>query len=190
VAELVNFLSSPGGPWSYPFRVPPLRSVEQRFSPQYDSVSAARRFLSSHLSEWGLQTLLWPAQLILSELATNSVLHAGTEFTVSMHLLTGRALRLEVGDGSSRLPRPRHYEADATTGRGVALVAELGHSWGVLQRPGGKTVWCELIASADDRGVTDEERSYEGADVDLDRWLTPSDTGDITEARLSWPAAA
>lgn len=128
--------------------------AEQTFAPETASVPAARHFLTAQLKKWDQTDLLWTAQLALTELATNCVLHAQTTFTVGLQLLPDGAIRLELIDGTTRAPRPRTHELDDTSGRGVALVAGLARSWGVQPHPSGKIVWCELVVGpADDLAV-------------------------------------
>lgn len=117
--------------------------AEVTLTPSASSVGAGREFLARTLAQWGCDDVEWPAMLVLSELATNAVLHAGTDFTVSLDLLDD-ALRLQVRDGSRRTPRVRHYGLDATTGRGLELVGTLAREWGVEPDGSGKTVWCVL----------------------------------------------
>lgn len=151
----------------------PLRSAEQSFPPRTGSVRAARHFLDEELERWQQQGLQWTAELLLSELATNAVLHAGTEFTVALLLLADGAVRIEVADRVRRVPRERRYDAEATTGRGIALVVHLSRAWGVDKQAGGKVVWCELAAESD--------RASEGCGltaagvVDLDAFLGADD---------------
>lgn len=160
---------------------PPASSTtaQQGFDPAFGSVAAARRFLATQLEKWNQQALLWAAQLVVSELTTNSVLHARTTFTVAVRLLPEGAVRLEVGDAVRRAPRQRHYGLDATTGRGVALVADLARSWGVEQHADGKVVWCELAQPLEAAGGPFAARSA-GVDadpglLDLDAFLGPDD---------------
>ena len=108
------------------------------------SVAEARRFLRTTLSDWDAEALEWRATQALSELVTNAVLHAGTAVTVRLELVGAGHLRLEVRDGSVRVPQQRRYGTQATTGRGIALVDGLSDRWGVDATGGGKTVWCEL----------------------------------------------
>ncbi|GAA3084130.1 hypothetical protein GCM10020254_30660 [Streptomyces goshikiensis] len=64
------------------------------------------------------------------------------------HSSTDGLLRLEVSDAGSGRPELRHPGADDERGRGLRLVDELSHRWGVSERAGGigKTVWSELKA--------------------------------------------
>lgn len=127
------------------------------------SVPAARRFVESIVTAWGHPDLGWSAALVVSELAANAALHARTPFTISVDTGEGGTLRLEVTDGSRRLPQQRVYGADATTGRGLRLVADIASSWGVVERDGGKTVWAVLDQSSITVTTTED---LDEADVD------------------------
>src|SRR5215218_870540 len=83
------------------------------------------------------------AGLLTSELATNAVMHAGTDFTLAADV--GReSLRVEVRDGSTELPEVRRPVAGAVGGRGLHLVQELSSGWGTDVEGRGKRVWFEL----------------------------------------------
>lgn len=153
------------------------RAVEQRFAPAPGSVGEARRFLTRTLADWDGEDLAWTAALLLSELATNAVLHAGSDgFSVALRLLEDGALRVELTDASVRPPRQRDYGTSATTGRGIALVDQLAREWGVAPRPGGKTVWCEVLPEppAPGRRPRSDEQEADPA-VDLDAFLSAED---------------
>ena len=110
---------------------------------------AARAFVAETLTAWNVQAdEVEAAQLVVSELVTNAVLHAAESPTISLDLhLTDGAVRVLVSDGSlgepdrTLRPDPRRGE----TGRGVWLVDAFAECWGT-ERHGrdGKTVWCEL----------------------------------------------
>lgn len=119
------------------------------------SVPVARRFVADTLRAWGASRFEWAATTLASELTTNAILHARTDFTVALQL-DGDRLRLEVTDGSARLPQQRHYGLNATTGRGLALLHRLSGDDGVELTGMGKTVWCELRADGVGRGSLDE----------------------------------
>jgi anti-sigma regulatory factor (Ser/Thr protein kinase) len=109
------------------------------------SVPTARRFVESSLASWGMADLGWSAAMCISELAGNCALHARTEFRVRVQL-EDDVVRLEVSDGSPRVPAQRAYGTDATTGRGLRLIEEYASSWGVEMTATGKTVWVVLKA--------------------------------------------
>lgn len=140
------------------------------------SSAAARRFLRRTLLAWHVEALEATASLLLSELITNAVLHAGTDIEVSITLGDG-ALGLEVADGSTRRPRLRRYDLDATTGRGLALVAAMSSAWGVTPTLDGKVVWCELVyhSSTPAKPTTDPAGGSDRHREDRRRDLPPSD---------------
>ena len=111
------------------------------------SVPRARHEVEQALETWGLHELTWTAALLVSELASNALLHARTGFTVVLEAPPGGRLRLEVSDGSRAVPRARRYGDEATTGRGLRLVEDLSDAWGVHRTEDGKTVWVELVPS-------------------------------------------
>lgn len=122
--------------------------AQARFHGELRSVPQARQFVMDTVDSWEAPGgVAWAAALAVTELATNAVLHAATDFGVAMSL-EDELLRLEVSDGSARRPRLRHYGPEATTGRGLALVAKLSRQWGSFHQASGKTVWCTLAVSA------------------------------------------
>lgn len=113
------------------------------------SVPSARRFAVRSLEAWGLADVAWSVAVVVTELASNAVLHARTDFSVAVIRLAD-AVRIEVTDSARTAPRVRTHGPDATTGRGLQLIAELARHWGT-QPAGdgaGKTVWCELTVPA------------------------------------------
>jgi anti-sigma regulatory factor (Ser/Thr protein kinase) len=93
----------------------------------------------------------WPhlqdtAALLVSELVTNALLHAGSRLLVEVGV-SADTVRIGVSDASPVLPRRRRHSAEAGTGRGLGLVALLSTASGVEQVTDGayrKTAWCEL----------------------------------------------
>lgn len=120
--------------------------VQQRFVAGPKSVGDARRFVRRVLAVWDAEDWAEPASAAVSELATNSVLHARTGFAVELSF-QGEILRIGVSDGSSRAPVAKAHSAHATTGRGLEVVKALSVSWGVIEHPEGKTVWCMMARS-------------------------------------------
>ncbi|WP_432545724.1 ATP-binding protein [Kineococcus sp. SYSU DK004] len=109
------------------------------------SVGAARRWLRGVLREVGAQELEDAAELAVSEVVTNAVLHARTRFTVAVRAPAGGSLRVEVTDSSPAPVRVRRHGSAATTGRGLRVVEAVSRDWGVREPPPGagpgKTVW-------------------------------------------------
>ena len=121
------------------------------FSASAENVAAARRFVSEVAERWKLGDLAWPLVQIVSELASNAVIHAGTTFTVRL-IRDREATRIEVLDASVRRARSRDYGVDATTGRGLHLVESLSREWGVSKADEGKVVWAVVDGAALDDG--------------------------------------
>jgi anti-sigma regulatory factor (Ser/Thr protein kinase) len=88
------------------------------------------------------------AELLVSELVTNAVLHARTTITLEITAVPD-GVRVGVLDGAARGPRPRDFSLEATTGRGLTLVESLASAWGTNPTADGKQVWFEL-SSGDD----------------------------------------
>lgn len=129
--------------------MPFLRSGELELPATTASVPEARRFVRTTLRSWEREDLAESAALVVSELATNAVLHARSTFVVRLLLDGEGRVRVEVTDASARRPDRRAHSTDASTGRGLAIVAELAVAWGVDTGGDGKTVWAELVASPD-----------------------------------------
>ena len=93
------------------------------------SVRQARRFIRGVLHDWELEELVDTVELLTSELATNAVLHARTDFAV-VASRTRAGIRVDVLDGSEVTARVRQPSATAGTGRGVNMVAAMADKWG------------------------------------------------------------
>ncbi|MDX3643921.1 ATP-binding protein, partial [Streptomyces sp. MB09-02B] len=130
---------------------------------------AARRFVGSALAEWAelelpgaaalSARLVEDALVVVSELVTNAVVHAGTDVELLCRLgrddptsagwllvevsdhHPSRAVREEGAERPYLVERP--YGA-AEYGRGLRLVAALSEAWGITYRTGMKTVWARL----------------------------------------------
>lgn len=109
------------------------------------SAAHARRFVGETLSGWGCDDFVESGRLLVSELVTNAVLHARTPMTLVVRLRKD-GVRVEVHDGNPAAPTMRDYGAEAMTGRGLSLVADLASRWGVERDSAGKSVWFEIDA--------------------------------------------
>ncbi|MBB5123089.1 ATP-binding protein [Streptomyces eurocidicus] len=103
------------------------------------SVREARRFVANLCATVGYP--LEPVDLLISEVATNALIHGGGGFAVRCFRMKDR-FRVEVDDRSYRIPYLRHPGADEVHGRGVRLLDKLAE-WGAVLRKGGKTVYFE-----------------------------------------------
>ena len=83
-------------------------------------------------------------ELVVSELATNAMLHAQTPFTVSLNAFE-HTLLLEVEDGSPTVPVHVHADPLDAHGRGLDIVDLLSREWGMDPLPEGrKSIWVEF----------------------------------------------
>ncbi|MDX3231985.1 ATP-binding protein [Streptomyces sp. ME19-01-6] len=119
------------------------------------SVTAARRYVTSVLAEWGLPTdaeTVGIVRLVVSELATNAVQHTmgqSPTFTVDLRLEREERLSIGVTDSHPRWPKRLPPAIHQDNGRGLliirSLAAESGGEVSVIPTPeGGKTVWIAL----------------------------------------------
>ncbi len=115
------------------------------------SVPRARHFVRDALAGRG-PDLQDAAEACISELVTNSVLHARTDLEVRLLEQTD-TVRLEVVDRSPGLPRRLVHTLQSATGRGMEIVTLLAEDWGVDPvEGGGKAVWCTLAVAPREAG--------------------------------------
>ena len=106
----------------------------------------ARRFVRDTLEALEVPiATIDDAELVATELVTNSVMHAHSEVVLSVECIN-RLVRLRVDDHSSVRPVVRTAAPDAATGRGLFIVEQLATQWGVDMHRDGKSVWVELEA--------------------------------------------
>lgn len=119
------------------------RHAKASFEADVSSVPQARAFVRRTLAEWGL-TDSDEALLVVSELAANAVLHAGSAYDVRLSSSPG-LLRVEVFDRDPGTPEPQPFSSTSESGRGVVLVSALATSWGIeTDGRAGKVTWAEL----------------------------------------------
>jgi hypothetical protein len=114
------------------------------------------------LREWGLKEFADDAEMVVSELASNSVqaTRAARRLRlppIRLWLFAGRAhyetgVLVHVWDAAGGCPVPRDASPDEENGRGLAIVAALSADWGHyhpnpegnLVGTGGKITWAYL----------------------------------------------
>jgi anti-sigma regulatory factor (Ser/Thr protein kinase) len=123
------------------------RSVEasRSFSADLRSPRRARRFATEAMQPWADDDLIADAAAVITELATNAIVHAASAFTVTVQALTD-GVRLSLLDSNPHRPLPREPAQMSTSGRGLRMVASLARDWGSDIRPDGKLVWAELAS--------------------------------------------
>lgn len=118
------------------------RIAEWEVPGEASAVSRVRNAGSAQLTAWGLEDIAFPAELILSELITNSIRYGSAP--VRVRLLRDRSLICEVSDGSSTSPHLRYAATTDEGGRGLFLVAQYADRWGTRYTDRGKVIWAEL----------------------------------------------
>jgi anti-sigma regulatory factor (Ser/Thr protein kinase) len=123
---------------------------KQKFPESTSSVPLARQFVAKSLTAVAPE-LSETAALLVSELATNAVLHAESDFeVVVVYPSPSGRVRIEVSDRDKSLPTPSRPPPHVPHGRGLLLVSTLADEWGVQEPRGraGKAVWFELTPTA------------------------------------------
>ncbi len=131
------------GPATWGVSVSGAATVDVVFPPEPLTAGRARRTVREALEASGATHLRDVAELVVSEVVTNAVVHAGTPITVRV-AAEPDAVRVEVEDGSLRMPSRREWADTAGTGRGLRIVDEHADRWGSDRTAGGKVVWFEV----------------------------------------------
>lgn len=130
-------------------RPAPARSRATRsFALDPDSPREARHFALDLLRGWRIEqrcgvNLASDVAIVVGELATNAVRHAGSGFTVSL-MLAMDAVRIQVEDARPLAGSPGDPPLPVWADHGLGLVDAVSARWGVQPADGGKTVWAEL----------------------------------------------
>jgi anti-sigma regulatory factor (Ser/Thr protein kinase) len=121
----------------------PTRSLPPaKFPAENASITISRHRLDDFLYDVP-EDIRMVAALLVSELTTNVVRHAHTDFSLCADV-TPFALRVEVADGTRDPPVVKDPDTWEQGGRGLMLVSQLADSWGTEPIPDGKLVWFEL----------------------------------------------
>ena len=128
-----------------------LAIFDESFPAEPRSASAARALVEQKCRDWHLPAVCRDVALVVTELVTNAVSHAGTVVRVRLEIHRS-GLRVEVSDGSDwRQPASEPGELPEH-GRGLALVRAIATKYGVKLLRRGKTVWAEFKASPSQPG--------------------------------------
>jgi len=124
----------------------------------------ARRHTVEFARQWGLDELVEPAELVVSELMTNALeasrrglgrrLNAVAALVAPLELrllVEHPRLRIEVRDHNPKPPVMDEPDLTGERGRGLLLVDAYADFWGYHRLPaGGKVVWCVIAPPPDD----------------------------------------
>lgn len=145
----------------------------------------ARRWVGDICERLERGDLVECAELGVSELVANAILHASAPFKVRVRG-TASHPRIEVVDGSTSPPVPPVPQLDddldllLTFGRGLSMVAQCAVAWGATIEADGKIVWFEPAAQM--HGESGAEWVIDHSDLPTLRPEPPSDTA--REVRL------
>jgi hypothetical protein len=115
----------------------------RNFPAELDSVRAARHVTADLLDGECPRELAEDAAIVVTELASNAVLHAGSGFTLTISR-SAAGVRIAVRDDSPLAPQGDDRPFDVAVGHGLSVVAQLARAWDVEGLPSGKVVWAEL----------------------------------------------
>jgi anti-sigma regulatory factor (Ser/Thr protein kinase) len=109
--------------------------------------SCARLHARLVLAEWELTHLTDSADLLISELLTNSVKASVRHGTpVRLRLLTDHSqLIIEAWDRDPNPPQPRQADYADESGRGLNVIAAIALRWGYYSSGKWKVVWAEIL---------------------------------------------
>jgi anti-sigma regulatory factor (Ser/Thr protein kinase) len=137
----------------------PLNRPALALGPGPRSVQDARRWVVGTCRDIGRDDLVECAELGVSELVTNALMHAESPIRVRVRG-TREHPRVEVRDASIDVPplpetTTLQDEADMllTFGRGLSIVARAADAWGVEREADGKTMWFAPARVFADEGV-------------------------------------
>lgn len=127
---------------------PSVPHTGKQFSPSRNAPALARRFARGYLADAGADGRCQQiAELMVSELVTNALVHARSSARLWITLADGTA-RVEVTDDGPGEPALKEPGPDG--GYGLWLTDTLARSWGVIHRDGSpdKTVWFTVPLTA------------------------------------------
>jgi two-component sensor histidine kinase len=123
-------------------------SAAQRYTSERRAAGDARRFCSRHIADIlgtgpAAATVAADAEVIVSELVTNSIQAGSTRVDVRLALRRDHLLLTVADDAPGRPQRRTPLPTDAR-GRGLAIIAALARAWGTAPSGAGKEVWAHL----------------------------------------------
>jgi anti-sigma regulatory factor (Ser/Thr protein kinase) len=120
--------------------------IREHIPPVRGAARHARDIVTDACLRWDLPHLTAATTVVVSELVTNAVVHAGTAMTLQARL-RARYLYLAVSDGSHAEPVPRPHHPGTPGGRGLHMVELLSARWGYQRQHDGKVVWASFATA-------------------------------------------
>lgn len=133
--------------------VPSSQRRRVHLPPDPNAAGQARAVAAHTLHGWGLDDLIFPVELITSELVSNAVRHAGTPADLLLRLgPDGVRVAVHDGDPTPPIRPPASVDVGQEGGRGLLLVQAAAHRWGVLIGSHDKIVWADVRPAPSARG--------------------------------------
>ena len=111
---------------------------------QATSVGEARSWIEAFLAERAIgNPLRDDAQLVVSELVTNALMHGDGALVVRASI-SDSAVQVSVTDSGDGVPEVLPLDPSRIGGLGLIVVERIASDWGISPFPGGKTVWAAL----------------------------------------------
>ncbi len=120
--------------------------------PEPSSCGRAREFVAAACAKWGVRRSARLAELVVSELVANGVMHAKTPLAVTVRRQDS-GIEISVRDDNPVMPSDSSGDP---RGFGLQLVGALSEDWGIARTGRGKVVWTKLT------GVGSKEGAPEG----------------------------
>ncbi len=137
---------------------------KRSFGAYEKSVGEARRFVSGLTGDLP-DDLRDAVALMVSELATNALIHASSGFDVAVDR-SASLMRVSVSDRGDGTPEVHSPDFTEPHGRGLQIVEALSNEWGIIPYfAAGKTVWFQISlesvgSDGADHGTTEATPHY------------------------------
>lgn len=140
-----SVLQHPGADGAAIAEQPSVTELTASFPAERESPGRARRLAACELRRWGHdEELVNEAILVLSELASNAVIHACSRFAIRVQSHDS-LLRVAVQDQCPALATANGARGlQVRAPHGLAVIQALATQWGVEDTADGKIVWAEL----------------------------------------------
>src|SRR3954452_10589786 len=127
-----------------------MTAAAMSLAPDPGAPQQARRFIAATLEDLGLDEVREIAELLVSELVTNAVVHAASPVDVEVEIDdSGVLVRVRDADTGPLVMRAGGGSELDEGGRGFLLVDRLAEAWGTEHRGGRKCVWFRLATGAE-----------------------------------------
>src|SRR3954465_148294 len=138
-----------------------MTAAAMSLAPDPGAPQQARRFVAATLDGAGLAETREVAELLVSELVTNAVVHAASPVEVEIEIDdAGVLVRVRDADTGPLVMRAGGGSELDEGGRGFLLVDRLAEAWGTEHRGGRKCVWFRLAT-----GPTGEQAPPHNGDL-------------------------